>query len=95
VGAGGRTVHADVKEINDVMAFLGKKFNLKPHLVGDATGEEVELSAPGDIGVVCRHLLLLVADRVRLAEVHLGRDNRVYVLDTARLFPPQPPTKCA
>jgi len=52
------------------MESLGKKFNLRQHLVGK---KRVPITGPGDI------------------EGHLGTDGRYYLLDFARLMPPEAP----
>lgn len=66
----GKTIHADIPELNAKMERVGEVLNLKKHKVG-----EVVITGPSDI------------------EGHKGTDNKYYVLDFARTFPPEAPLK--
>lgn len=71
----GRTVHSDDPVAADAMQQAGSLLGLKPHVVGRGDGP---LGAK-EMAVCCD------------IEVHKGKDDRLYVLDTARLLPPEEP----
>eukprot|EP01087_Luapelamoeba_hula_P009869 TRINITY_DN2581_c1_g2_i1.p1 TRINITY_DN2581_c1_g2~~TRINITY_DN2581_c1_g2_i1.p1 ORF type:complete len:1535 (+),score=206.50 TRINITY_DN2581_c1_g2_i1:470-4606(+) len=77
----GRTVHASDEAMNALMKKAARELNLKPHWVV----EKRKIPANTEPH---REFLAAPGD----IEGHLGMDGRYYVLDTARVFPPQVPT---
>eukprot|EP01087_Luapelamoeba_hula_P015323 TRINITY_DN4566_c0_g1_i12.p1 TRINITY_DN4566_c0_g1~~TRINITY_DN4566_c0_g1_i12.p1 ORF type:complete len:1301 (-),score=219.59 TRINITY_DN4566_c0_g1_i12:10-3912(-) len=76
---GGKTIHEKYQEMNALMKKAARELNIKPHWVVSK-----DQSAP--------HRCLLAAPGD--IEGHRSRtDRRFYVLDTARVFPPQAPTR--
>lgn len=92
---GGRTIKDSSLQFRQIAEALSQHFNLAPHLSGgrydnstssssrDSEGTST-LQQDGDSELVLLHL---PAD----LEGHLGLDGRFYALDTARLFPSEPP----
>lgn len=83
---GGRDFHTNDSDVNDEMADLGRSMNLQNHRVR-ADGFCTRL--PADIGT-WNSVALKRTNRA--PEVHKGLDDRYYIVDVARLWPPEPPT---
>lgn len=91
---GGETVHADVEELNEKMKMVAQKLSLKRtnaqaiqsrlDLISDLLSHRTaHLAGMGD----AKKLLCMPTD----IEGHRGKDGRFYVLDFARVFPPEHP----
>lgn len=83
------------------MATAGTALNLKPHECGTGAAGDVPSSSLVILLCFFDHklsffLLLRLQRRVLSVaadiEVHEGTDKRFYVLDTARVFPPEKPS---
>jgi len=72
---GGKTVHNKFKEMSALMRKAGRQLNLKTHWAFPLTGKPSGVQICGPVDI----------------EGHLGTDKRLYVLDTARVFPPTTP----
>lgn len=101
---GGHVVVNSEPEIDSLMKAAGERLNIKressfplfalfsrflitsEHMVG-LGGKKELLATPCDIEVP-----FCVIVQIFIAKVHRGYDGRVYVLDFARLFPPEAPT---
>lgn len=71
------------------MRRAAKALNLRSHYVGRA-GNTIELHSAVDIGL---SLSLLILHLIILStEGHIGLDNRFYLLDLSRSFPPEAPS---
>jgi hypothetical protein len=86
----GRSVHADEVRMNALMREAGMWLNLKPHLVCrfGLFLHEV-FSVFFSFSQVAGTEIYAPAD----VEGHVGKDNNYYVLDTARVFPPEQPPR--
>lgn len=76
---GGNTVRADLPELNQLMKNCAQVLNLKGHFAGISADPSQ------------RRFLHTPCD----IEGHLGRDGKFYVIDLARLFPPETPESFA
>ena len=99
---GGKTLHNKYKEMNALMKKAGRALNIKSHYIVPVvppellkTARRVPICGPGDIGACPNPFpptcLSWLTPHLS-AEGHRGKDNRFYVLDTARVFPPTTPT---
>jgi Clustered mitochondria/FYVE zinc finger/Translation initiation factor eIF3 subunit 135/Ankyrin repeats (3 copies)/Ankyrin repeat len=71
----GRSIHRDDTKFNELMEEAAKFLNIKPHVVGRQINVRHELAAPVDIE----------------GHIDTTEAKRRYVLDTARVFPPERP----
>jgi len=87
---GGKTIHDDDPALSQVMAICAQRLNLQPHLVYPGRGSRVSSSTHSDphsplrdspVQPCCMH-------GPTDLEGHRGEDGRLYLIDTARLFPP-------
>ncbi len=77
-----QTVRSSDPHFNGLVERLSKStLNLKPHLIAGGGGSHYSHNP----NTTSRHLLYLPFD----CEGHRGRDDRYYLIDFARLFPPQ------
>lgn len=87
---GGKTVKRSDARFNELAAKIAVDLNLCPHLTGPVENPvELLFAVSGRFLVACFVDCCFKAD----VEGHLGTDGRYYVLDTARTFPCEPPTK--
>lgn len=97
----GASVVARRQAVVDMMRRAGDGLNLKPHVVGrgrHVSAEHHNSSCSSRIAMLtlacchCYGVWLVSQARVLCTggdvEVHDGEDGRVYLLDTARVFPP-------
>eukprot|EP01100_Stratorugosa_tubuloviscum_P002729 TRINITY_DN1648_c0_g1_i1.p1 TRINITY_DN1648_c0_g1~~TRINITY_DN1648_c0_g1_i1.p1 ORF type:complete len:984 (-),score=453.01 TRINITY_DN1648_c0_g1_i1:328-3279(-) len=73
---GGVTVRLENTQLSNVMKELGERLNLKPHTAGSVKNKEN-----------LNKTIYTAAD----VEGHVGNDGRFYLIDFARLFPPEFP----
>jgi len=91
-----KTIHASVPEFNEIMRTLGHEFNIKSHWVYSNEAKTLLEAALSQLQVVppeVHHKYTqppFAAELVGCGDIegHLGKDNRFYLLDTARLCPP-------
>ena len=76
-GDGGQTVHADLSEMNHLIKQCAAVLNLKGHVAGVNNEPDKNRFLYGPYDI----------------EGHLGHDGRLYVVDLARLFPPESPSR--
>ena len=92
-GDGAKTIKKEDKNFNKLMKQVGAKLNLKKHQVRHIIFNSLSSLSHTTItkvgfGAVTKRLYA-PAD----IEGHLGKDGRYYLLDTARLFPAEPPAR--
>lgn len=89
----GNTVHSGIKELNKRIKTVARVLNLKGHWAGMA--QKQFLYTCCDIGTAHFLLSLILMSSPGGAEGHRGTDGHYYVVDTARLFPPEAPQQGA
>ncbi len=89
-------MHNSDPVVTELMKEAGQRLGLKAHVCG-LGARQATLYAPTDIEVCVGHVSTRAVSRFGCRRFltrfpsHRGRDGRIYVLDTARVFPPEKP----
>ena len=87
---GGSTIVNQSPEMDRMMRLVGQTLNLKEHVV--AASRAVQLRPTPSLSSSSESQTWTTLHGPADMEGHLGRDGRFYVVDMARLFPPEAPT---
>jgi len=88
---GGKTVHTDIPEVNEVVKEMASRLRLKEHKVGKDPQTAKMLYTPGCYSSLSfsNLLFLLILSLTGNFQVHKGKDDRYYAVGFNRIFPPE------